>query len=70
MPGRRIPEPSVLRTHPPTDERVQRLLELRGRGSLARPLPGVVEPTLWDRFGVLAKRLPLGPRWHISGLWY
>jgi heat shock protein HtpX len=70
MPGRRIPEPSVLRTHPPTDERVQRLLDLRGRGSLARPLPGVVEPTLWDRFGVLAKRLPLGPRWHISGLWY
>jgi heat shock protein HtpX len=29
MPGRNIPEPSLLRTHPPTEERVKRLLELR-----------------------------------------
>lgn len=28
MPGRRLPEPSLLRTHPPTRERVRRLLEL------------------------------------------
>jgi len=28
FPGRRIPEPSLLRTHPPTEERIRRLLEL------------------------------------------
>ena len=32
LPGRRIPEPSLLRTHPPTDERVRRLRELTGPG--------------------------------------
>lgn len=29
LPGRRIPEPSLLRTHPPTEERVRRLRELK-----------------------------------------
>lgn len=29
MPGRRVPEPSLLRTHPETDERVERLLALQ-----------------------------------------
>ncbi|EEX10357.1 putative protease HtpX family protein [Ruegeria lacuscaerulensis ITI-1157] len=33
LPGRRIPVPSLLRTHPPTEERVQRLRELTGRGT-------------------------------------
>jgi heat shock protein HtpX len=70
MPTRRIPEPSMLRSHPPTEERVRRLLELRDRESLPRPLPELWEPSAWDRFGLLAERLPLGPRWHISGLWY
>ncbi|MEJ2692120.1 MAG: zinc metalloprotease HtpX [Candidatus Thiodiazotropha sp.] len=28
FPGQRIPDPSMLRTHPPTEERVRRLLEL------------------------------------------
>lgn len=70
MPTRRIPEPSMLRSHPPTEERVRRLLELRDRESLPRPLPELWEPSAWDRFGLLAGRLPLGPRWHISGLWY
>ncbi|GGB88495.1 Zn-dependent protease [Marinobacterium zhoushanense] len=29
MPGRKIPEPSLLRTHPETDERVERLIALK-----------------------------------------
>jgi heat shock protein HtpX len=70
MPTQRIPEPSMLRSHPPTEERVHRLLDLRDRESLPRPLPELWEPSPWDRLGLLAKRLPLGPRWHISGLWY
>ncbi|GAB4554321.1 MAG: zinc metalloprotease HtpX [Ruegeria sp.] len=34
LPGRRIPQPSLLRTHPPTEERVERLREMKieGRG--------------------------------------
>jgi heat shock protein HtpX len=35
LPGRRIPEPSLLRTHPPTEERVRRL---RALGGVRRPL--------------------------------
>ena len=35
IPGRRLPEPSVLRTHPPTAERIARLEALSG----APPLP-------------------------------
>ncbi|NNF25865.1 MAG: M48 family metalloprotease, partial [Gemmatimonadetes bacterium] len=31
LPGRRVPEPSLLRTHPETEDRVRRLLELEER---------------------------------------
>lgn len=68
MPGRRIPEPSLLRTHPETDERVARLMALRpladgqampagfggDEGYHARPVGPVTRP----------------PRWHITGLWH
>ena len=70
MPTQRIPEPSMLRSHPPTEERVRRLLDLRDRGPLPQPLPELWEPSPWDHLGFLARRLPFGPRWHISGLWY
>ncbi|KRT53623.1 zinc metalloprotease HtpX [endosymbiont of Ridgeia piscesae] len=40
LPGRRIPEPSLLRTHPPTKERVRRLMALK---------PPVVEPLSFIR---------------------
>jgi len=33
LPGRRLPEPFLLRTHPRTEERIQRLLRLEGRQS-------------------------------------
>jgi heat shock protein HtpX len=68
MPGRRDPEPSVLRSHPNTRERVGRLLELAGR-------PGV-QPGPLD-VGALLLQLPQElprvtrpPRWHVSGLWH
>lgn len=38
LPGGRVPDPSVLRTHPPTDERVRRLMALKAaRGMPAAP---------------------------------
>jgi heat shock protein HtpX len=43
VPSRRIPQPSLLRSHPPTDKRVERLLALENR-ELAPPIEVVEEP--------------------------
>lgn len=67
LPGRGIPEPSTLRTHPRTEDRVRRLMELRPGG-----------PTAWAEQSDLLSvpRDPLRaspvqlPRWHINGLWH
>jgi heat shock protein HtpX len=69
LPGQRIPDPSLLRTHPPTDERVRRLLELSTREPLPRPVSDWSPPPR-DPLAFLEDRLPLPPRWHVSGLWY
>ena len=64
LPGRRVPEPSILRTHPPTDERIRRLLELY---ETAEPLPfpgHVLHPPPW------VTAMPHGPRWRWPGVWY
>ena len=56
LPGYRDPEPSLLRTHPDTAERVRRLLELRDEAeTLARPIfPGIGRNTrLPDSFHTL-----------------
>jgi heat shock protein HtpX len=65
-PGPRIPDPSLLRTHPPTEERVRRLLEL----AREQHAPGVdpVEDG-FDLGGLVAQR-PYRPRWHRNGMWY
>lgn len=69
LPGHRIPEPSLLRTHPPTEERIARLMELtpqmRDRGDYEMPL--VHGPGTWYR-GPTPVRRP--PRWRGHGLWY
>jgi len=65
FPGRRVPDPSLLRTHPPTEERIRRLLELE-----QAPVAAFAEPfaVLDSRFvlPVVARR----PRWRVWGLWY
>lgn len=68
MPGRHIPEPSLLRTHPQTDERIARLLALRPQlpGFDREWLPGH-SSDIASTFGRPVDRLP---RWHISGLWH
>lgn len=67
LPGRRVPDPSLLRTHPPTYERIRRLMQLREH----RPDLEALKPTMGP------VTLPLGwlpvhrgPRRRWNGLWY
>jgi heat shock protein HtpX len=59
-----IPDPSMLRTHPPTDERVRRLLEIAEQ----QPRPFNLVPPLDLRH--LHAPEPYRPRWHRNGMWY
>jgi heat shock protein HtpX len=68
LPGRRVPAPSLLRTHPPTEERVRRLMDLYG------PEQGAPFPTPPERrhglpMGFVAA-VPGRPRWRATGVWY
>jgi heat shock protein HtpX len=65
LPGPRIPDPSLLRTHPPTEERVRRLMEVSGR----HPQGGRIKLSSTDLNHLLADG-PLRPRWHRNGMWY
>jgi heat shock protein HtpX len=60
MPGRRVPEPSLLRTHPPTEERVERLRALVPR----RPRLAYPRADPWRAAE------PAPPRWRRAGFWY
>jgi heat shock protein HtpX len=64
MPGRRAPEPSFLRTHPETEERVRRLTALEPR----RPLPADLLAAAF----ILPEDWPMvrrRPPWWYAGLW-
>ncbi|MEW8535420.1 MAG: zinc metalloprotease HtpX [Candidatus Thiodiazotropha endolucinida] len=64
-PGPRIPDPSLLRTHPPTDDRVARLMALTHLGSTTSD--EVLSAS--DIRNLLAHN-PYRPRWHRNGMWY
>jgi heat shock protein HtpX len=66
VPGRRIPQPSLLRSHPPTEERVARLLALENR-ELPPPIEVVEEPMV-----SLAGLGPgsMRPRYRFPGVWF
>ena len=64
MPGYRLPEPSVLRTHPPTEERIARLKSLSGKPALP-PLP-----TRGDRIEADWPTVRRMPRGRVIGFWY
>ncbi len=73
LPGRRVPEPSMLRSHPRTEDRIRRLLSLPSAGTPAAAevparfvAPAAIESP-WRELGTIRV-----PRWHISGLglWY
>ncbi|WP_295878385.1 zinc metalloprotease HtpX [uncultured Thiohalocapsa sp.] len=63
MPGRGVPEPSLLRTHPDTQDRIARLLALVPARRSPLALSGDARP------GAYASP-PLHPRWRPPGLWY
>ena len=70
FPGRREPDPSLLRTHPPTEERIRRLLEVE-----ADELAGVPEELAFtDQAFFAPEHAPpvviRVPSWHITGLWH
>lgn len=69
FPGRRIPEPSLLRTHPPTEERIRRLLSLYE----ATPVEEVERHiSLPERLLLPGHFVPAGgpPRFRRTGVWY
>jgi heat shock protein HtpX len=67
VPGRRIPQPSVLRSHPDIEDRIARLLELQRRPQLATPIKVVDEP-MFSLVGV--GPIELAPRYRWPGVWF
>ncbi len=68
LPGRRLPEPSLLRTHPPTEDRIRRLLELAPAPAM-RSIPAREPESLFDALAGARSR-PGSPGWHFFGNWY
>jgi len=72
LPGRRTPEPSLLRTHPPTEERIRRLQSLVDSERLG-PLHSdefrdpMSQFNMQDAFASPVRRRP---RRHFNGLWH
>ena len=66
VPGRRIPQPSLLRSHPPTEDRIRRLLALE-QGEMPPPIEVVEEPMIsMVGFGPASMQ----PRYRFPGVWF
>jgi heat shock protein HtpX len=66
VPGRRVGYPSLLRSHPPTEERVRRLVSLS-----AKPMPApmvVVDKPMISLVGF--GPIEMRPRYRFPGLWF
>jgi heat shock protein HtpX len=66
LPGSRLPDPSLLRSHPKTEERIERLMSLT-----PAPDRGIDMPPSWDQFAATAPPAR-APRihWHRLGTWH
>jgi heat shock protein HtpX len=64
--GRSVSIPSVLRTHPDTEERIKRLLQLK------EPSKHALNYANHDRFAIPVhyQKSIRNPRWHLGGFWY
>lgn len=67
VPGRRVPQPCLLRTHPPTEERIERLLALRPEQQTP-PMIIIDEPMI-SPVGFGPSEIKPRYRWPV-GLWY
>lgn len=65
FPGQRIPDPSLLRTHPPTEERIRRLLAVKPQTS---PYPPIIAGSL--RVPGEFRTVTRDPRRRWTGAWY
>lgn len=69
LPGRRIPEPSLLRTHPPTHKRIERLKTFAADHPGRQPRFGIDLGA--ERAALRALRpVVVTPRLHWHGLWF
>lgn len=66
VPARRVPLPSILRTHPPTDERIARLMALNPVRSLPRIT--LIEEPMVSMIGMGPTQMR--PRYRFPGLWF
>lgn len=69
LPGRRVPEPSLLRTHPHTEERIARLKALQPEWRTTA-LPALLINGVPERFHHGQHPVTRIPRWHVNGLWH
>jgi len=66
FPGYKEPYPSLLRTHPKTEERVKRLMSLVKEKPIYEPIYSLLEYSVPAHLiGITEK-----PRWRIGGIWY
>ena len=74
LPGRKVPEPSLLRTHPHTEDRIERLQMMAEE--LQQDSNEMPPSDTWQagQAGFLPNNLVNNhakqPRWHLSGLWF
>jgi heat shock protein HtpX len=68
VPGRRIPQPSLLRTHPTTEERVARLRALQGQGRPMLPQLAIAEEPMVSLVGL--GPIAMRPRYRWTGVWF
>jgi heat shock protein HtpX len=66
VPARRVPQPSLLRTHPTNEERISRLMSLGSRANL-EPIR-IVEQPMISMVGV--GPIEMRPRYRWPGLWF
>lgn len=64
LPGRRMPDPSLLRTHPPTHERIEKLQALAAANFDQQPIPMPLAGLQYPEFSE-----PSPPRFIWPGLW-
>lgn len=69
LPGHREPHPSILRTHPQTEERIKRLLSLSKQKPEISPLPHILDENV-SYIPEHMVQIRNKPRWRIGGIWY